>query len=67
MKAKNLTMEMRVEAGVGEDHDIGTVDGWNEITGLATVRWDSGVVTPCPIRNLRARPDDEQPTIERVK
>lgn len=52
---------MRVEAGRGGDHDTGTVDGWNELTGLAKIRWDSGVVTTCPIALLRARPGSGQP------
>jgi len=41
----------KVEAGSGDDHDTGIVD---EINGeWATVRWDSGVVTPCPLADLR--------------
>lgn len=37
----------RVAAGEGEDRDTGTIDA---ITGdKATVRWDSGVVTPLPL------------------
>jgi hypothetical protein len=50
MKTNEIKLEMRVEAGYGDDHDTGTVD---EIRGeTAIVRWDSGVVTPCPIEDL---------------
>ena len=47
-------METRsqVEAGTGDDHDIGhilSVDG-----DVATVAWESGVRTPCPIADLSA-------------
>jgi hypothetical protein len=42
---------MRVEAGVGQDRDTGTVEGIER--DVATVRWDSLVVTRCPIRLLR--------------
>lgn len=41
-----------VESGAGEDHDTGriiSIDG-----DMATVSWDSGVRTPCPISDLRA-------------
>lgn len=42
----------RVEAGEGEDHDIGTID--TMITNTqALVRWDSGITTPAPLANLR--------------
>lgn len=41
----------RVEAGEGEDHDIGRVE---RIDGeMAFVSWDSGVKTPCPISDLK--------------
>ena len=52
MKTNEIKTEMRVTAGTDEDRDTGTVD---EIRGeTAIVRWDSGVVTPCPIEDLRA-------------
>jgi hypothetical protein len=41
----------RVEGGQGDDHDTGVVD---RVDGdMATVRWDSGVVTQCPVEYLR--------------
>ena len=52
MTTNEIKTEMRVEAGHDDDHDTGTVD---EIRGeMAVVRWDSGVVTPCPVEDLRA-------------
>lgn len=40
-----------VEAGEGEDHDTGRVE---RIEGhMAVVAWDSGVKTPCPVRDLQ--------------
>ncbi len=45
-----LTIGSRVEAGQGEDHDAGRIV---EIVGdMATVAWDSGVKTPCPLADL---------------
>jgi len=42
---------MRIEAGHGENHDTGTV---GSIDGdMATVQWDSLVVTECPLVDLR--------------
>lgn len=43
--------ESRVIAGEGEDADAGTLDSFRD--GMAIVRWGSGVVTPCPVRNIR--------------
>jgi len=39
-----------VEAGIGEDHDTGriiSIDG-----NMATIAWNSGVRTTCPISDL---------------
>ena len=48
--AAAMKARTKVEAGVGDDHDTGVIV---EIDGdTATVAWDSGVRTPCPIRNL---------------
>ncbi len=44
----------RVIGGRGEDRDTGTVDRIDSRTAI--VRWDSGVVTPCPTRLLRRVP-----------
>jgi hypothetical protein len=52
MKTNEIKAEMRVAAGQGEDRDTGTVDSIAD--GMAVVRWDSGVVTPCPVDDLEA-------------
>jgi hypothetical protein len=52
----HIKIGMRVESGNGEDYDSGTVDVINLQTGMATVRWDSLVVTAAPISNLREAP-----------
>lgn len=45
-----IKVGMRVTGGAGADKDFGRVD---EINGqMATVSWESGVVTPCPISHL---------------
>jgi hypothetical protein len=42
---------LRVQGGEGEDHDTGYII---DVEGdMATVAWDSGVRTPCPISDLR--------------
>lgn len=48
-----ITAGCRVEAGESgtEDYDRGVVDRIED--GKAVVRWDSQVVTECPIENLR--------------
>ncbi len=46
-----LEAHSKVEAGKGEDHDIGyilAIDG-----NMADVGWDSGNRTPCPIAFLK--------------
>jgi hypothetical protein len=45
-----MDRRLKVEAGEGDDHDAGyiiSIDG-----AMATVAWDSGVRTPCPIADL---------------
>lgn len=55
-----MQTQCRVQAGQGEDHDIGRI---HKIDGdMAIVGWNSGVVTPCPISDLwpLARPQPER-------
>jgi hypothetical protein len=41
----------KVEAGQGEDHDIGII---HSVDGeMAIVGWQSGINTPCPIADLK--------------
>lgn len=55
MKTTKCKIGMRVQAGQGEDHDTGRVD---KIDGnMATVTWDSLVVTTCPVATLRPARD----------
>ena len=42
----------KVEGGEGADRDTGYIHAING--EMATVGWDSGVTTPCPIADLRA-------------
>lgn len=49
--ATGISVGMRVEGGEGEDHDTGIVDSIDGETAI--VRWDSHVVTPCPVKLLR--------------
>ena len=42
----------RVQCGDGEDKDTGTVD--SIVGDMAIVRWDSHVVTRCPVELLEA-------------
>lgn len=45
-----LEAHTEVEAGEGEDHDVGriiSIDG-----DMAIVAWQTGVRTPCPIADL---------------
>lgn len=49
-QCRKIAVGMRVQAGEGEDFDRGRVDEING--GMATVSWDSLVVTPCPLALL---------------
>lgn len=45
---------LNVEAGEGEDHDIGIIVSVDPDEGMAFVSWQSGVRTPCPLEDLEA-------------
>lgn len=47
-----MNQHLKVEAGEGEDHDVGWIISVKPEEGLAVVSWQTGVRTPCPIEDL---------------
>lgn len=53
LRGPGIKIGMRVQSGEGEDRDTGRVDAIDAKTQMATVSWDSLVVSTAPIALLR--------------
>jgi hypothetical protein len=55
-RTRKLKVGDRVEAGKGEDHDMGRIVSIDPKTHVAIVAWDTLVMTPAPLDILRLVP-----------